>query len=148
MAHTGKKINIKATVVTQKYFSKEPTNVNMYLTQKVSQLAQAIRAGYAVVNPGKKDQFLNLRELDYVKEDRFLNDTKTIRNEGLNDGDLVVLTNYENKALVDTIVGMMPELDSSVSGQKKKSKWVRVIRALIRSIPWIGPAIDALFEKD
>lgn len=147
MPHTGRQINIKACILTDGgYYGKGHTNVSMYVTQNVSLLAQAIRVGYEAVNPGKEPMFRVLKKVYYPRGDRFLSDTETIASEGLRDGDLVILTNTEDKFVLDTVAKIKSGM--SIHKSKKEKKWVRVIRGLVRGIPWVGEALDALLEKD
>lgn len=110
----------------------------------MSQVVTMMKAGCEVCNPGLKLPS-NLKVYDPERE-RVLDANMLVSKAGLKEGSIIVVTNLEDNVTLEGILDVL-KLSAYWSRRKQKNKMIRLIRALVRGIPWVGPALETLLFK-
>ncbi len=106
------KVAFWANIVAAAGFGKGWTHMELRVTEEVGRVAQVIRLGFETVNPGKVGLFSSLENLYCPSKKRFLACGRTLQDEGVADGDFVVLTDLE-AGVVECILQLVPKPGSA-----------------------------------
>ena len=138
-------ITIKFGVIGKEGFETWVSFVSLSRTAKISELVNAIRLALKEVNPPEKMNHISgLTQLYYQKSHRFLDLNKKLSKEGLRENDFLIITDCEDKEYLDMIISLKLRDHIGEMTPNEQSKTVLVIRGLIRGIPYIGHALEAL----
>jgi len=138
------RFHLRGVIITREVLQSNPVPLQLWRDFKVSQIATVMKAGYEVCNPGRQLPS-NLKVYDPERK-RVLDTNMLVSKAGLKEESIIVVTNLEDNVTLEGILDVL-KLSAYWSRRKHKNKVIRLIRALVRGIPWVGPALETLLFK-
>ncbi len=87
------------------------------------------------------------RRLCSLRNRSVLKGSKSLGSQGVDDGDVLILTDIDDPAIIDAFSKVLADLGNiSVTDLHKyeETRTLAVARGILQGIPWVGPALDAL----